>query len=133
MNNENNIKISFFAIATEPLKNGYPIIECITSILSVADEIIIIYNMRWWWCWCVVCSIIILLLFTHYYYYLHVHCVVVLVFVVVVCIISQLSISYTYSSQWVPAPYLLFISFIHARALSMAVGLPCPDTPLIFQ
>ena len=42
--NKSDFKLSFFAIATEPFKNGYPIIECITSILNVADEIIIVYG-----------------------------------------------------------------------------------------
>ena len=42
--NKDDFKLSFFAIATEPFKNGYPIIECITSILNVADEIIIVYG-----------------------------------------------------------------------------------------
>lgn len=34
--------ISFFCIATEPLKNKYPILESIKSILPLADEIVVI-------------------------------------------------------------------------------------------
>lgn len=42
--NTNQCKISFFCVATEPLKNQYPIKESIHSILPIADEIIIIFG-----------------------------------------------------------------------------------------
>jgi hypothetical protein len=38
------MSISFFCIATEPIKNMYPIKESINSILPLADEIIIVFG-----------------------------------------------------------------------------------------
>tara|TARA_B100000674_G_C37943972_1_gene963971 strand:- start:162 stop:1049 length:888 start_codon:yes stop_codon:yes gene_type:complete len=41
-----DFKISFFCVATEPLKNRYPIKESIHSILPLADEVIVIFGRR---------------------------------------------------------------------------------------
>lgn len=40
----NYFKISAFIVVTEPLSTGYPIIECVKSILPLVDELVIIYG-----------------------------------------------------------------------------------------
>lgn len=39
-----NFKISGFIVVTEPLETGYPIIECVKSVLPLLDELVIIYG-----------------------------------------------------------------------------------------
>lgn len=40
----NYFKISAFIVVTEPLATGYPIIECVKSVLPLVDELVIIYG-----------------------------------------------------------------------------------------
>lgn len=39
-----HFKISAFIVVTEPLATGYPIIECVKSVLPLLDELVIIYG-----------------------------------------------------------------------------------------